>query len=80
MSVSEGIEIAASAWGKKKSFLESFALGALLVHYPFWKFNPHVVGTLLLWITMIISLGSGAHYVLSFFREVFDRQQSARGE
>lgn len=70
MAASEGIEIAASDWGKKKTVTQSFALGALLVHYPFWGIHPRAIGLFLLWLTLIISIGSGIHYVVSFFKEV----------
>ena len=63
MAVSEGIVIAASEWGKRKSFMEAFALGSLLIYYPFWDIQFAAIGKVLIGLTMIISLGSGAHYI-----------------
>ncbi len=75
IAASEDIEIAASDWGKKKTFLQSFALGALLIHYPFWGIHPRAVGVVLLWGTIVISVGSGIHYVSGFFKEVLKNQK-----
>ncbi len=77
VAASEGIEIAASDWGKKKTFLQSFAMGALLIHYPFWGVNPHHVGDVLMWLTLVISLGSGLHYILTFFAEVLKSRNNS---
>ena len=79
MAAAEDIVIAASVWGKRKTVLEHFALGALLIYYPFWGINPHLIGLVLIWITVIISLGSGGHYVYSFFREIFARHRTNVG-
>lgn len=78
VAASEGIEIAASDWGKKKTLIQSFAMGALLIHYPFWGVNPHKVGTVLLWMTLVISLGSGLHYIVTFFGEVLSKSKSEK--
>lgn len=71
----EGIEISASDLGKKKTLIQAFALGALLVYYPFWGLRPKVVGEVLLWLTLVMSVGSMIHYLISFFREVFQQQK-----
>lgn len=76
IAASEGIEIAASDWGKKKTLIQSFALGALLIHYPFWGLNPRPIGMLLLWLTLLISLGSGIHYVIAFFGEILEKKDT----
>ncbi len=76
VAAAEGVEISASDWGKKKTLIQSFALGALLVHYPFWGINTRVIGVVLLWLTLAISVGSGIHYVLTFFNEILATQGS----
>lgn len=80
IAATEGIEIAASDWGKKKTFVQAVAIGALLAHYPFWKINPQRLGTFLIWLTMVISVGSGVHYVWTFFRTVIDEQRKFKAE
>ncbi len=69
VAASEGIEIAASDWGKKKTIVQSIAIAALMIHYPFWGMNPHQIGMFVTGITMIFSIGSGVHYAWMFFRE-----------
>ncbi len=76
MAAGEGIEIAASDWGKRKTLMQMIAIGFLLVHYPiFGLLNPHRIGMALLGMTLAISLGSGLHYVWAFFGEVLVRQK-----
>ena len=75
MAASEEIEIAASDWGKKKTFLQAFALGALLIHYSFWGLNPQRIGSVLMGLTILISVGSGIHYVLAFFGEILQKKR-----
>jgi CDP-diacylglycerol--glycerol-3-phosphate 3-phosphatidyltransferase len=72
MAASEGLEMAASDWGKKKTIILSIALGCLLVHYPFWGIDPQRLGTVILWVTLAVSMGSGVHYVWTFFRAVME--------
>lgn len=76
MAISEGIEIAASVWGKRKSFMESFALGSLIIYYPTWGIHFKAIGYVLIGLTMIISIGSGVHYIVRFFQEVLERQKT----
>ncbi len=75
IAASEGVEIAASDWGKKKTAIQTCALAALMIHYPFWGLHPRPVGLVLLWGTLAISLGSGIHYVFKFFEEVLEKQK-----
>jgi len=75
IAASEGVEIAASDWGKKKTIIQSIALGGLLAHYPFWRINPQMIGLYLIWATLVISTGSGVHYVWTFYREVVQEQK-----
>lgn len=77
MAAAEGVVIAASEWGKRKTVMMSCALGALIIHYPFWGVDPHLVGTVLIYFTVIISLGSGIHYIWSFLAEILQRQKPA---
>lgn len=77
IAASEGLEMAASDWGKKKTILLSVALGALMVHYPFWGIDPQRLGTIALWVTLAVSMGSGVHYVWTFFRAVIQGQSKS---
>lgn len=60
VSLSEGIDIAASWAGKVKTVAQMFAVGFLLMHWP--------GGDLLLWIAVALTVYSGAEYVVGFTR------------
>ncbi len=77
IAASEGIEIAASDWGKRKTAIQAFAIGFLLVDYPLGAFDTRLVGLVLVWLTLIISVGSGIHYGWVFFKEIFGKKQSS---
>lgn len=65
-----GLVVAASYWGKKKTAMMTCALVALLIHYPFWVFHPQPVSVILVFLTLIISVGSGFHYIWKVFSRV----------
>lgn len=77
MAMGEGLVIAASDWGKKKTALQSCAITALLIHYPFWGLNPVATGRVLIWLTLIVSIGSAIHYIWVFFRAVLVKARTS---
>jgi len=70
----EGIVIAASRWGKAKMILQSLALGALMLHYEYQGINFHILGIILLWIALVITLWSGIDYFYKFYREMTNKE------
>ena len=60
VSLSEGIDIAASWAGKVKTVAQMFAIGFLLMH---WR-----GGEALLWIAVAVTVYSGAEYLYGFAR------------
>jgi len=60
VSLSEGIDIAASWAGKVKTVAQMFAIGFLLMRWP--------GGEALLWIAVAITVYSGAEYLYGFAR------------
>ncbi|OGP13698.1 MAG: CDP-diacylglycerol--glycerol-3-phosphate 3-phosphatidyltransferase [Deltaproteobacteria bacterium RIFCSPLOWO2_02_FULL_50_16] len=78
IAASEGIVMSASQYGKQKTFLQSFAIGFLLVHYPFLGIDPQLVGTILIWMTALLSLGSGVHYTWVTFKVIFAKKRKKR--
>lgn len=58
LSVSEGIDVAASMAGKVKTVMQMIAIGFLLMHWPF--------GDTLLWIAVTLTLYSGIEYLVGF--------------
>jgi len=70
IATSEGVVIQASGWGKKKTLCQVFAVSALMIHYPFLGADAHVVGTVLLFLALILSVYSGLEYLVKFIKEV----------
>lgn len=68
ISSSEGLFIQASRLGKQKTLAQIIALTALLIHYPFWGINAHLVGTITLYIAFLLTVYSGANYFLKFYQ------------
>ena len=68
----EGMIIAASPGGKIKTALQLVAIAMLLVHFSYpvlglgVSVDYHAAGTLLLYISLAVSLASGAEYVWAF--------------
>ncbi len=67
LAASEGIILAPDRWGKAKTLLQMAALTGLILHYPFLSINFHQLGTILLWLALIITLASGVGYFQAFF-------------
>ena len=67
---SEGIYIQASILGKQKTLAQLFAVTALMIHYPFFGINAHLVGMVILYIAFLLTLYSGADYFIKFYRWV----------
>jgi CDP-diacylglycerol---glycerol-3-phosphate 3-phosphatidyltransferase len=62
VAVSENINISASFAGKVKTVSQMFAIGFLLMHWPY--------ATLLLWIAVFLTLYSGGEYIWSFRKAI----------
>jgi len=58
VAISEGIDVSASWAGKVKTVAQMIAIGFLLMHWPF--------GDILLWIAVVLTIYSGAEYLVSF--------------
>lgn len=65
----EGLILAPDRWGKAKTLIQMTALTALILHYPLFGIDFHLVGTVLLWLALIITLASGVGYFQAFFRQ-----------
>ena len=65
---SEGVIIQASYLGKQKTLCQVFAVSALMIHYPFMGADAHTVGTVLIFLALILSVCSGLDYFLNFLK------------
>ncbi len=71
-----------STVGKLKTVFQFSAIVPLIVHYKYNLLIPidfHIVGTVLLYVALILTLWSGADYFLKFYREYEVREDSDTG-
>lgn len=82
IAASEGMIIAASRWGKYKTTYENVALSFLIFHYPLMGVRIHEIGLMLIYVGLVLALGSGLHYLVQFFRSAIevDRKDGAVSE
>ncbi len=69
----EGVIIAASSLGKAKTVILSIAVGALILNYPVFGINIHLLGMVFLWAGLILTSWSGMDYFFRFLREIFNQ-------
>ena len=62
-AIDKGIDISASWMGKLKTVAQMFAIGFLLMNWPF--------ATALLWIAVFLTLYSGYEYIRDFFQKAY---------
>ena len=70
VAANEQIVISASKWGKYKNAFGSFGVAFLILNYPFFNVQWKLAGWVLLIISAVFSIGSGAHYVVNFVKEI----------
>jgi len=66
----DGVIIDASVLGKRKTFIQGWAVSLLLIHYPVWFLDIHLYGMILLWITLFITYWSAIGYFHKFYKTV----------
>ena len=67
IAVDQGVVIAASWQGKTKTVMQFTALVPLLVHYKYYWFDFHLVGTWFVWVAFVFTIYSGIDYFVKFF-------------
>jgi len=65
-----GEVIAADKYGKMKTILQLLALCPLILHYPWYGFDPAPLGTGLLYAALVLTVFSGTNYVMKFYGKV----------
>lgn len=78
MAAGEGFVMAADVWGKKKTALLNVALTCFLLPPLFIVLNTRFVGWVVLWMALIVSLGSGVNYFLSFFSKILSKEKNGK--
>jgi len=78
IAVGEGIVIQASTMGKYKTLFQSIAIVGLCLHYEYMDIDFHSVGTVFLWIALILTLWSGWSYFRRFQNMVLRRDHTEK--
>ncbi|MBS3759236.1 MAG: CDP-diacylglycerol--glycerol-3-phosphate 3-phosphatidyltransferase [Desulfobacterales bacterium] len=66
--IERGEDVSASQLGKFKTGFQIAAIIPLLIHYTFFGINFQVIGYIILWIALAITLWSGIDYFVRFRR------------
>ena len=66
----QGADVSASLLGKYKTGFQIAAIIPLLIHFKFFGIDFHVVGYVLLWIALFITVWSGVDYFVRFRRYI----------
>ena len=66
VAAAQGLVISASPLGKYKAFTQILALGFLMFPLGILSFNPHLVGTWLLYVALALTVLSGTEYIYRF--------------
>lgn len=62
--VAGGQDVSATPVAKWKTGFQIAALIPLLLHYPYFGLDMHMIGTWLLWVALVLTLWSGVDYVV----------------
>ena len=65
---SEGHYIQASSLGKQKTLAQIIAVTALMIHYSIFGVDAHFVGTVILYIALLLTIYSGVDYFIKFYQ------------
>ena len=76
IAAQQGVTIAASPLGKGKMVSQVVAISLLILGYELGQFR--IIGTVALWVVMVLALTSGVDYFARFARAVFLDQSSKR--
>ncbi len=71
----EGVVIQASSLGKQKTLCQIFAVTALMIHYPFLGADAHTIGTVILYLALVLSVYSGVDYFIKFYKEIVSKKR-----
>lgn len=70
---SDGLIIQASMLAKQKTLCQNFAVSALMIHYPLFGADAHAVGTVILYVALVLSLLSGFDYLMKYYLAVMKK-------
>ena len=65
---SDGLVISASKLGKQKTLSQIIAVSSLIIHYPLFGIDAHLVGIVILYFALILTIWSGVNYFVKFYK------------
>lgn len=68
VAADKGQVIAADKYGKLKTIMQSIALIPLIYHYPIFGYNIVILGHVLLFTALILTIYSGWNYLYGFYK------------
>jgi CDP-diacylglycerol--glycerol-3-phosphate 3-phosphatidyltransferase len=72
---SERIVLPADYWGKKKAATQTSGLIPIMIYYPIFGVDVFKIGTILIYLALIIAVGSGVNYIIQFTRAILKQYQ-----
>jgi len=61
-----GLDVSASSLGKYKTGFQIAAIIPLLFHYPYFGVDMQTIGSIFLWVALILTIWSGGDYFIRF--------------
>ncbi len=68
VSAANGVVIAANWTGKLKAFTQLAATNLLILYYPYFSLPIHLIGTIMIWIALVLTVWSGLDFILRYRR------------
>ena len=69
VAADKGVVIAADWYGKWKTVFQIIAMVPLLIHFPVMGLPVHLIGTVVLYIALVLTIFSGCNYFYLFYRQ-----------
>ena len=69
VAADKGVVIAADWYGKWKTVFQIIAMVPLLIHFPVLGLPVHLIGTVVLYIALVLTIFSGCNYFYLFYRQ-----------
>jgi CDP-diacylglycerol--glycerol-3-phosphate 3-phosphatidyltransferase len=66
VSAADGVVIAANWSGKLKAFTQLTATNLLILHYPYFSLDIHLIGTIMIWIALVLTVWSGLDFIFRY--------------
>ncbi len=79
VAADNGVVISADRYGKLKTVLQMVALCPLVLHYPWFGLDPALLGRVLLYAAVVLTLVSGGNYFYVFGKNMMRSTASSGG-